>query len=188
MKFKEELQGERLILKRTRPTQEMAELIFQAVDANREHLRPFSPWEKNDDSVESCLNYLKEKEPKTKAGERVEYGIFIKDGNEYIGNIQVFNMSQENHCGELGYWLTESSTGHGYMREAVRILEKECFTSLNLHRIQITCDVLNEASTKVIKACAYTYEGTLREDMYDPYHDRMRNTLMFSKLRSEFLT
>ncbi|MCD6446547.1 MAG: GNAT family N-acetyltransferase [Candidatus Marinimicrobia bacterium] len=186
MNFKEELFGERLVLKQTRPTQEMAELIFQAVDANREHLRPFSPWEKNDNSVESCMNYLKTKEAKTEAGERVEYGIFIKDPDTYIGNIQIFNISRENRCGEFGYWLVKDATGHGYMREAVHILEEECFTSLGLHRIQITCDVLNEASTKVIKACGYTYEGTLREDMVDEYRDTMRNTLMFSKLRSEF--
>ena len=186
MNFKEELFGERLVLRQTRPTMEMAELIFNTVDANREHLRPFSPWEKNDDSVESCLKYLKDKEPKTEAGDRVEYGIFIKDPDTYIGNIQVFNISRENRCGEFGYWLTKDATGHGYMREAVHILEKECFTGLNLHRIQITCDVLNEASTKVIKACGYTYEGTLREDMVDEYRDTMRNTLMFSKLRSEY--
>ena len=186
MKFKEELSGERLILRQTRPTIEMAEAIFKTVDANREHLRPFCPWEKNDDSVESCLNYLKDKEPKTEAGDRVEYGIFIKENNIYIGNIQVFNLSKVNRCGEFGYWLAKEATGNGYMKEAVLILEKECFEGLNLHRIQMTCDALNEASAKVIRSCGYTYEGTLREDMYNEFRDEMRDTLMFSKLRLEY--
>ncbi len=186
MKFKEELVGERLILRQTRPTIEMAEAIFKTVDANREHLRPFCPWEKNDDSVESCLNYLKDKEPKTEAGDRVEYGIFIKENNIYIGNIQVFNLSKVNRCGEFGYWLAKEATGNGYMKEAVLILEKECFEGLNLHRIQMTCDALNEASAKVIRSCGYTYEGTLREDMYNEFRDEMRDTLMFSKLRLEY--
>ncbi|MCK4529864.1 MAG: GNAT family N-acetyltransferase [Candidatus Marinimicrobia bacterium] len=186
MEFKEELQGKRLVLRQTRPTQEMAALIFKAVDANREHLRPFSSWEKNDDSVESCLKYLKDKEPKTETGDRVEYGIFIKDQNTYIGNIQVFDISKENRSGEFGYWLAEKATGNGYMREAVGILEKECFISLNLNRIQITCNALNKASIRVIKACGYSYEGTLREERYEEYQAAICDTMVFSKLRSEY--
>jgi ribosomal-protein-serine acetyltransferase len=184
--FKEQLQGPRLMLRQTHPTPQMAETIFRAVDANREHLRPFCPWEKNDDSPESVMDYLKVKEPKTEAGDRVEYGIFIKGTGVYIGNIQVFNISKTNRSGEFGYWLTKDATGKGYMKEVVMILEKECFEHLGLHRIQITCDALNEASAKVIRASGYTYEGTLREDMYDEYRDTMRNSLIFSKLRSEY--
>ncbi|MEA3391352.1 MAG: GNAT family protein [Candidatus Marinimicrobia bacterium] len=186
MEFKEELFGDRLVLRQTRPTQEMAETIFKAVDECREYLRPFAPWEKNDDSVESCLKYLKAKEPKTEAGDRVEYGIFIKENNMYIGNIQVFDLSKEKRSGEFGYWLAEKATGHGYMRETVGILEKECFISLNLNRIQITCNALNEVSIRVIKACGYRYEGTLREERYEEYQEAMCDTMVFSKLRSEY--
>ena len=186
MKFKEQLTGPRLTLRQTHPTQEMAEAIFNAVDACREHLRPFCPWEKNDDSVESVMNYLKDKEPHVEAGDRVEFGLFITETGKYIGNIQVFKISKEHRSGEFGYWLTKDATGKGYMKEAVLILEKYCFEELNFHRIQITCDALNDASAKVIRAAGYVYEGTLREDMYDEYRDTMRNTLMFSKLRSEY--
>jgi len=165
---------------------EMAEAIFKAVDECREYLRPFAPWEKNDDSVESCLNYLKSAEPKVQAGLQLEYGIFIKETNTYIGNIQVFDLSKEKRSGEFGYWLAEKVTGNGFMREAVRILEKECFVSLNLNRIQITCNEQNEASIKVIKACGYIYEGTLREERYEESQKMMRNTVVFSKLKSEY--
>ena len=186
MNFKEQLTGNRLTLRQTHPTREMAEFIFKAVDSCREHLRPFCPWEKNDDSVENVMKYLENKEAQVKAGERVEYGIFITKSDIYIGNIQVFNISKTDKNGEFGYWLVEEATGNGYMTEAVLILEKYCFEELDMHRIQITCDALNEASAKVIKACEYTYEGTLREDMYNEYKDIMRNTLMFSKLKWEY--
>lgn len=184
--FFEILTGPRLTLRQTHPTQDMAEAIFHAVDSCREHLRPFCPWEKNDDSIESVMNYLKNKEPQVEAGDRVEYGIFITETDQYIGNIQVFNISKTNRNGEFGYWLTKDATGKGYMKEAVLILEKYCFEELDLHRIQMTCDALNEASAKVIRACGYTYEGTLREDMYDEHRNTMRNTLMFSKLKWEY--
>ena len=101
-------------------------------------------------------------------------------------DIQVFKISEVHRSGEFGYWLAKDATGKGYMKETVLILEKYCFEELNMHRIQITCDALNEASTKVTKSCGYTYEGTLREDMVDEYRDTMRNTLMFSKLKWEY--
>lgn len=187
MKFKEELIGQRLILRQTRPTWEIAETIFQAVDECRDYLKPFGSWEKYDDSPESCLNYLKKAAPKTEAGELVEYGIYIKGIDTYIGNIQVFDISKENRSGEFGYWLAEKATGHGYMREAIGILEKECFLFLNLNRIQISCNALNEASIKVIKACGYTYEAILRENQFDEYMNSMRNTMVFSKLKQEYV-
>ena len=175
-----------MILRQTRPTQEMAEVIFKAVDACREHLRPWCPWEKKDDSVESCMKYLKEKVSKTESGERVEYGIFIKESNTYIGNIQVFDISKENHHGEIGYWLVKDATGKGYMSEALKVLEKECFIGLKFHRIQLKCDAINKTSAKVIKSCGYTYEGMLREDTYDEYRERMSDTSIFSKLLNEY--
>lgn len=186
MYFTEELQSERLILRRTRPTPEMAELIFRAVDANREHLRSFCPWEKNDDSVESCLNYLKAKESKTAAGERIEYGIFIRESGDYIGNIQLFNISAKNRSGEIGYWLSESATGKGYMREALRILEKYAFTELGLYRIQLSCDTRNRASEKVIRSCFYRFEGRLRGERYDAQRDRSYDSLLFAKTYADY--
>ncbi len=187
MHFKEALYSERLILKQTHPTPEMAEMIFRAVNASREHLRPFCPWEKNDDSVESCLNYLKAKEPKTKAGERVEYGIFVRKTGDYTGNIQVFGISRENRSAEIGYWLAKSATGKGYMREALHVLEEECFTALGLYRIQLTCNTLNEASVKVIRACGYVLEGRMRGDRYDEYNDRMADSYLFAKILPDYL-
>ncbi|MFA6619077.1 MAG: GNAT family protein [Candidatus Neomarinimicrobiota bacterium] len=65
-------------------------------------------------------------------------------------------------------------------------LGQECFKNLGLNRIEIHCDVLNERSANEIKACGYFHEGNLRENMYDNYHNRMRTTMLFSKLSSEY--
>lgn len=185
--FKEELRGLRLNLRRTRPTRKMAVAIFRAVDESREHLRPFCPWEKNDDSVESVGDYLKNKEIKTAEGERVEYGIFIHESGEYIGNIQVFDISSDKRSGEIGYWLKKSATGKGYMREALRILEKYCFEELGLYRVQLGCDTRNRASAAVIAACNYRLEGRLRGDRYDESGDTMRDSYLYAKTLPDYL-
>lgn len=72
------------------------------------------------------------------------------------------------------------------MTEAVGILEKEVFSNMGLNRIQIKCDERNIPSVGVVKKCCYIFEGKHREDAYSDYFRDFRNTLIFSKLKSEF--
>jgi ribosomal-protein-serine acetyltransferase len=182
--FANQLKGNRLVLRRTKPTLKMAEIMFKEVDYNRNHLEPWFPWPKSTLKVEDSLKYLFDNEEKTKQGERVQYGIFIK--SEYIGNISIFAINEKKHSAELGYWLSHSHIRNGYMTEAVQILEKYAFEKLNINRVQIRCDERNLASIGVAKKCNYQYEGKLREDAFSDYFNDFRNTLIFSKLKSEY--
>ncbi len=184
IKFKNQLKGDRITLKRTRPTLKMAESMFKVIDENRKHLEPWFPWPKLTLKIEDSLKYLFDKELKTEKGEIVEYGIFIN--NEYIGNISIFNINKKNKSGEIGYWLSSYYTRKGYMTEAVKVLEKEAFEKMKLNRVQIKCDERNKASFGVAKKCDYKYEGNFRADSFSEYFNDFRNTFVFSKLKSEY--
>jgi ribosomal-protein-serine acetyltransferase len=183
-KFKNELAGKRIILKRLKPTVLMASTMFKVVAENRKHLEPWFPWVRTETDVEISLKYLFDTEAKFKAGEKVDYGIYIN--NEYIGNVGIFDINKKNKSAEIGYWLSKNSTRKGYMTEAVEILEKEFFLNINLNRIQIKCDERNIPSAGVAKKCGYFFEGRHRADSYSDYYKDFRNTLIFSKLKSEF--
>ncbi len=182
--FQEELTSERLTLRRTRPTLETATTMFKVIDANRAHLGKWLSWVESTLAVEDTLKYLFDKEEQTEKGTKIEYGIYL--GREYIGNVSIFDISTKNKSGEIGYWLSSSHARHGYMTEAVKTLEKEAFENLELNRVQIKCDERNIASAGVAKKCGYKYEGTLRQNMRNNYYNDLRNTLVFSKLYSEY--
>lgn len=57
---------------------------------------------------------------------------------------------------------------------------------MKLNRIQIKCDEKNEASFGVAKKCDYIYEGKYREESFSEYYNNFRNTLVFSKLKSDY--
>ena len=113
----------------------------------------------------------------------------LKDVASYIKN-PLFKsyelIDEKKKSAEIGYWLSSFHIRNGYMTEAVRILEKEAFERLKLNRIQIKCDEENKASFGVAKKCGYKYEGKLREDVFNEYFNDFRNTLVFSKLKSEY--
>lgn len=183
-KFKQKLIGSRVVLKITKPSVEMASVIFALISVNRKHLRPWFPWEKLTKKMDDSFKYLVEKEEKFKKGEKVEYGIYIN--NEYAGNIGLFDISSEKKSAEIGYWLATKFIRQGYMTEAVRVLEKEAFINLGINRIQIRCDERNIASSSVAKKCGYFFEGRHRADSFSKYFKDFRNTLVFSKLNKEF--
>lgn len=182
--FKQKLIGKRIILKRLKPTLKTASDIFKAIDANRRHLEPWFPWVKTEVNVEAALKYLFDIDAKFKIGEKVDYGIYL--GNQYIGNIGIFNISKKNKSAEIGYWLSKEFARQGYITEAVKIVEKEYFFNVKLNRIQIKCDERNIPSAGVAKKCGYLFEGKYRADVYSEYYKDLRNTFVFSKLKSEF--
>jgi ribosomal-protein-serine acetyltransferase len=181
-KFKNKLIGKRLTLKRTTPNIKLAKTMFETIEANRKHLKPWFSWEKQTQKIEDTLKHLFDKEAERK--EKIEYGIYIK--NQYIGNIGIFGISEKNKSAEIGYWLSSEFTRNGYMTEAVKIVEKEFFVNIKLNRIYIKCDERNLASIGVAKKCAYKLEGKYREDNYSEYFKDFRNTLVFSKLKKEY--
>lgn len=183
-KIKEKLLGKKITLKLTRPDIAMASVMFKTIDENRKHLRPWLAWEKGTKRVEDSLKYLLNKEEETAAGKKIDYGIYI--GTRYIGNIGIFDIDEKNKSGEIGYWLSSKFARKGYITEAVRVLERELFTNRGFNRIQIKCDERNIASAGVAKKCGYVLEGKRREDSYSDYFKDFRNTLVFSKLKSDF--
>jgi hypothetical protein len=77
IKFKNQLDGERLTLKRTKPNIKMAESIFKVIDKNRKHLEYYLNWPKEIRKTEDIIKYLFDKEKETKKGKKIEYGLFI---------------------------------------------------------------------------------------------------------------
>jgi ribosomal-protein-serine acetyltransferase len=184
MEFQEKLVGERLVLKRNVPNMELAKTMFQIIDANRKHLGKWLPWERFTLKIEDSMKYLVDTEKKINNKEKIDYGIYLE--GKYMGNIGLFDLDEKKKSGEIGYWITSELSGKGYASEAVKILEKEGFENLGLNRIQIKCDERNKPSAKVAEKCGYQFEGKIREDDFSEFFKDFRNTLLFSKLKSEY--
>ena len=71
------------------------------------------------------------------------------------------------------------------MQEAVHALEAEGFRA-GINRIVIGNDTQNPRSAHVAERCGYVLEGVMREDAWDEYHKRFRNSNVWSKLKSEW--
>ena len=188
MKFPEQIETERLVLKRPfPPTFKLAEKLYAVVDESRETLREWLPWVDQTHSAEDGYNYFLinwcQKHWEESSG--YPYLIHEKKTGQPIGVIDFTKFSEPNKTGEIGYWLGDLAVGNGYMSEALSGLEKTVF-GLGINRIEIKNDTQNDRSVHVTQRAGYHLDGVARQDAWDSYHNRFRDTNIWSKLRSEW--
>ena len=71
------------------------------------------------------------------------------------------------------------------MKEAVLALETEAFKA-GINRIVIKNDTQNSRSMRVAEQCGYVLEGVMRQDAWDEYHQRLRDTNVWAKLKADW--
>ena len=136
MKLPEQIESERIILKKSVPSFELATKLDAVADKSRETLREWQPWvDKTNSPEDEYTHYLVEWCQKHwDEGTGFAYLIVLKETEGIIGCVDIYHISKEDKSGELGYWLSNDAVGHGYMQEALKILEKEAFKA-GLNRI-----------------------------------------------------
>jgi RimJ/RimL family protein N-acetyltransferase len=103
-----------------------------------------------------------------------------------IGSTTLANFDLKHGCVEMGFtWLTRSAWGQGFNEDAKRLLLRECFEALELHRVEWQCDAQNERSIAALRRLGFTYEGLHRSRHVRPDGTR-RDSLCFSLLRDEW--
>lgn len=171
---------EKLTLHLARP--ELAAAIFEAVDANRAHLRPWFPWVDSTKGIEDAEAFIRESMAHNTDGTRLS--TFILYGEKLVGALGVVCFDKDHRSCEIGYWLCKDATGKGIMTNACRCFIGYLFQKKNQHRIEIKAASANLQSQKVPLRLGFSHEGTLREALllYGKYHDME----LFSILKKEW--
>ena len=86
-----------------------------------------------------------------------------KSSGEAVGSVGVNRFREDLACCEIGYCLSESRWGLGYMTEAYKRVIRYLFDEVGFNRIYATHDKNNPASGRVMEKCGLRYEGTLRQ-------------------------
>ena len=188
MKLPEQIEAKRIMLKGlNKPSFQLAQNLYDVADQSREQLRVWLPWpDKTHSAEDEYTHYLVEWcQAHWEAEVGFAYAITKKDSEQILGCVDICHISWTDKSGEIGYWLANTAVGHGYMQEAVHALESEAFKA-GINRIIIKNDTRNLRSAHVSERCGYALEGVMRQDAWDEYHGRLRDTNIWAKLRSDW--
>lgn len=113
----ESIEGERIFLK-ARALDQAPEL-FHLIDSNRAHLRRWMPFEESTKVQADTEKYLQKSIEERTLGTTYSYTIYEKSTNQMIGSIGCHSIRWEHRSCEMGYWISESAQGNGYIGEAL---------------------------------------------------------------------
>jgi ribosomal-protein-alanine N-acetyltransferase len=173
------LETDRLLLRRI--TLDDAQAVFAY--ASDPLVPVYMPWEQHQ-SIAETYEYLAHVLDRYRQGWPGPWGIVHKGDGRLIGTCAYGSWEREHRRAEIGYVLHRSYWGQGYMTEAVRAIVGFGFTSMGLNRIEARCEVANVGSARVMEKVGMTFEGVLREQVYEK--GRYRDMKIYAILRREW--
>ncbi len=108
------------------------------------------------------------------------WAITLAGTDRYMGKITLFQISQQNRRGEIGYLLGRKYWGKGYMTEAMASVLSYAFDGLKLHRVEADTDPDNLPSLALLDRFGFTREGLFRDRWYvhGAWHDSVMLALL----------
>jgi [ribosomal protein S5]-alanine N-acetyltransferase len=134
---------------------------------NKEFFQKYSPTHEDTFyKLDSQIKFINDMSKQIEKGNAYCFGIFTKDSNELIGDVNLFQM----HRGALqncliGYSLDKQSNGNGYATEAVCLAVTFAFNDLNLHRIEAGVMPTNIGSMRVLEKVGFHKEGIAQKSV-----------------------
>ena len=148
-----------------------ADTVFERVDQEREHLRPWFPWVDATQQVDDTLQFIKGARERFASKGEIASGIWCE--GIFCGSIGTQKLDRLNRSIEIGYWLAKDYEGRGIMTDSCRLLVDYLLTEMDLNRVEIRCAVHNVRSNAVPKRLGFTLDATLREALWlgGHFHD-----------------
>jgi RimJ/RimL family protein N-acetyltransferase len=170
---------------------------IKLVPLSREYIPFFLKWFNDPEVTQYLLMYL----PMTKESEEEWYTEAIRSENKVIfviiaiedplhekpiGNVGIV-VDWKNRVGNLGITIGDKGYwGKGYGTEALQLLIRYGFNTLNLHRLNLDVYAFNERAQKCYRKVGFREEGKRREAIYinGAYHDLLTLGLLVDEWKS----
>jgi ribosomal-protein-serine acetyltransferase len=115
--------------------------LFALTEANRTYLREWLPWLDHVTRPEGSQRFIEAAAKQAAEGTALALGILVE--NDLQGVIGYNQITPQNRCATIGYWIAEPMQGRGIMTAACQALVDYGFTHLGLNRQVIACAVGN---------------------------------------------
>lgn len=119
-------------------------------------------------------------------GRALPYTIRLRESGEVVGTTRLGAIEIAHRRAEIGWtWIARKVQRTAVNTECKRLLLGYGFDTLDLNRVELKTDFLNQKSRTAIARIGATQEGIFRGHMVMP-DGRVRDTVYFSILRSEW--
>jgi ribosomal-protein-serine acetyltransferase len=158
-----------------------ADELYTVVDANREFLAGWMPCAA-DQTLEGTVEFIRTSRKQLADNQGFQVAI-IEDGG-IVGVLGFHRLDWENRSTSLGYWIAESSQGHGTVTRAVHALADHAVRTWKLNRVEIRAGVDNARSRAIPTRLGFREEGVLRQA--ERVGDRFVDHVVYAMLAADW--
>jgi RimJ/RimL family protein N-acetyltransferase len=179
--FPTEFKTDRLQIRMPMPGD--GKVMFEAINASIEDLKPWLPFAHIDQTEEDVEINIREAHLKFLKREDLRLLVFLKETGELIASSGLHRINWDIPKFEIGYWIDSRHSGKGYMTEAVQGITDFAVNELKARRIEIRCDTRNKKSSAIPERLGFTLEGILRSDSLKiGSTTELRDTCVYAKV------
>lgn len=178
------LRGEKVELRAYSNTH--AHAIWQAVKTSRAHLAPWMPWVNTWTEAVEGERYVRRMQAAWLKREDFVFGMWEKLSQTLVGACGLHDPDWTTPKFMIGYWISPSFEGKGFITEAVKLLTAFGFEHLKANRLYISCDADNIRSAAVAARVGYTQEAYLRHERKN-VRGQLSDTLIFGITRGDYV-
>lgn len=160
----------------------MAKVIFEAIEKDRDYLKPWLPFIESTRKVSDTEAFIKSVSGDNSHKDLI-YSIWYKE--EFAGLIGFKDTDWINRKTEIGYWIAKNMQGKGIVTICVKKLLKFAFSGKKLNRIQIKVAEKNVKSESIPIRLGFTFEGVERAGEWNS--NTYLNLKVYSLLKAEYL-
>jgi ribosomal-protein-alanine N-acetyltransferase len=130
----------------------------------------------NSSSLEKAKKYITKIDNLVTNNECIYWVITLKEDNNLIGSICLWNFDLENKIIEIGYEMLSEYQGKGYMTEALKEVIKYAFEKINSSVITAFPSSDNINSVSILKKLNFKYE----DKPYNNTHLNVENLVTYT--------
>lgn len=164
---------------------EDAPVLFNVIDTNRQHLRPWLVWVDGTLKEEHSLEYIRAARQEQYDQKSMALGIF-KSG-KLIGGMGMHQWDHRLKKAQIGYWLIREEEGKGTLTRCATTMLEYLFDQLQLNKVELHHLPGNVRSAAVAHRLHFTIEGILRDSflMNGKLNDLVINGLLKREWKKE---
>lgn len=163
---------------------EWAEPLRNALAESYELHSPYLSWVEPEPSILSVTASIHIAQDQFDSRQdELRFLIVRREDQELVGSISLHVRDQAVPYYEVGYWARISTTGKGYITEAVILLSDYAFIHLNAVRLEIRTVAHNQKSIAVAERAGFKLEATLRNACRVAGH--LDDMLVYSRISHE---
>ena len=157
---------------------DMAPVIFETINRDREYLREWLPFVNYTIEETDTERFL---ESVNNTGKDKIFSIWYNE--EFAGLIGFKDTDRVNRKTEIGYWLAQKMQGKGIITDCVKKLCRYAFQKLKMNRVQIKVAEHNAKSEAIPLKLNFSFEGIERAG--ELHEEKFVNLKVYSLLANE---